>query len=377
MKASHGFVQGLILLCVLQHSLCGGDTETYSMGEITEKGIPPGIVKRIDPQLPDFSSGNMLVLPLYRPLPGRVIIDFVIDEQGRVRNPRAVEYSDEGLVRPAMEAIVEWRYEPGKLNGKPVNVATMQGLGTGELARAIARYARWRTANLVVLDRRELPPELQWEKTPVLFSATQQVYPRIALQARKEGSAKIKFVVGGSGRVVATQVMAATTSEMGQAALAAVETWVFTPPEKKDGVPCSALLVADVSFRFFGKEGAMVSQETRKAMRLLEKGGGKLISADKLDRPLKPVLTRNPEYPLAMLKNDEIGQVEVDIIVDSNGEVQLPIAAPGTPSEFGYAAVQAVATWRFDVPRMGGKPVATTARVPVLFKKPAAPAEEK
>lgn len=369
MKDSHGFIFGLVLFCATRVLLSGKDAETYSMNEIVEKGVPPKLIKRVEP-LVLFINGSFMGIS-HEAMPGTVTVDFIIDDRGRVKNSQVVRYSNPDLVQPALEAIRVWKYEPAKINGEPVSVATTEKLGTGEPING-PNVLSWRGGmRIVAMDRQALPQELQWQNVLAVRSAAHPVYPRSALRSRKEGSAKIKLIVAPDGQVAAAQVQNATTPEMGQAACAAIETWEFTPPVKNDGTPCSALLLADIDFRFFGWEGRMVSQETRKALRLLQKDAGKIVTPEKLDRPLKPVLTRAPVYPVAMRDKGETGQAEVDVLIDTNGEVQLPTVASSTTPEFGYAAVQAVATWRFDVPRIDGKPVVTRARIPVLFRPPA------
>lgn len=48
--------------------------------------------------------------------------------------------------------------------------------------------------------------------------------------------------------------------------------------------------------------------------------------------------------------------------------VVLPRMVSASAPAFGYAAVQTVATWRFEPPTSGGKPVMARARVPFTFK---------
>jgi len=54
---------------------------------------------------------------------GRVTLDGVITEDGRLRELKVVE-GDAMLVRAAMQAVSQWRYHPYKLNGVPVRMGT-------------------------------------------------------------------------------------------------------------------------------------------------------------------------------------------------------------------------------------------------------------
>ena len=77
-------------------------------------------------------SGGLLerkVQPIYPAearsmrLQGPVVLQAVIDEVGKVRNLRTVS-GDSVLARAAMDAVRQWRYQPYRLNGQPVEMPT-------------------------------------------------------------------------------------------------------------------------------------------------------------------------------------------------------------------------------------------------------------
>ena len=51
---------------------------------------------------------------------GTVVLNFIVDEKGNVRDPYEVSSSHREFVKPAMDAIVKWRFTPGMKNGKAV-----------------------------------------------------------------------------------------------------------------------------------------------------------------------------------------------------------------------------------------------------------------
>ncbi len=53
---------------------------------------------------------------------GRVIVQFVVDEQGRVVDPVVVRSVGAGLDEEAVDAVKEMKFKPGKQRGKPVRV---------------------------------------------------------------------------------------------------------------------------------------------------------------------------------------------------------------------------------------------------------------
>ena len=57
-------------------------------------------------------------------LDGTVVLYAVVDEQGMIRDIRVVRGPGMGLEEAALEAVRQWRFEPGRKEGKPVAVAT-------------------------------------------------------------------------------------------------------------------------------------------------------------------------------------------------------------------------------------------------------------
>jgi protein TonB len=55
-------------------------------------------------------------------LEGRVIVQFIIDEKGRVSNPMVIRGQGGGLDEEALRVVREARFKPGKQRGKPVKV---------------------------------------------------------------------------------------------------------------------------------------------------------------------------------------------------------------------------------------------------------------
>ncbi len=57
---------------------------------------------------------------LRKKAPGTVYIIFLVDERGRVENPIIQSSSDPIFEKPALSAVKQWKFEPGKRAGKPV-----------------------------------------------------------------------------------------------------------------------------------------------------------------------------------------------------------------------------------------------------------------
>jgi protein TonB len=52
--------------------------------------------------------------------PGTVYVLFVVDQDGRVESPIVQRSTDPVFERPALAAVKQWKFEPGKRNGEPV-----------------------------------------------------------------------------------------------------------------------------------------------------------------------------------------------------------------------------------------------------------------
>ena len=53
---------------------------------------------------------------------GTVIVEAIIDEEGCVRNVKALQELSDGLTESAMASVRRWVFSPATLNGQPVKV---------------------------------------------------------------------------------------------------------------------------------------------------------------------------------------------------------------------------------------------------------------
>ena len=51
---------------------------------------------------------------------GSVVVEFDVDQGGRVTRAEALRYTDREFVEPALRAVQHWRFEPGRRDGKAV-----------------------------------------------------------------------------------------------------------------------------------------------------------------------------------------------------------------------------------------------------------------
>ncbi|WP_101924812.1 MULTISPECIES: energy transducer TonB [Luteimonas] len=86
------------------------------------------------------------------------------------------------------------------------------------------------------------------------------------------------------------------------------------------------------------------------------------------DRAAAPVSPGEPSYPPAAARNREEGTVVLLVQVDANGRPSdVSVETSSRSRDLDRAAVEAVRGWTFEPAIEGGKPVASSVRVPVEF----------
>jgi protein TonB len=95
--------------------------------------------------------------------------------------------------------------------------------------------------------------------------------------------------------------------------------------------------------------------------------GIEVFDISKLDQAPIPRFQARPSYPFEMRRAGISGDVLVDFIVDTNGDVRNASAVHSSQREFEAAAVQAVSKWKFKPGRKNGHSVFTHMQVPIVF----------
>ena len=95
--------------------------------------------------------------------------------------------------------------------------------------------------------------------------------------------------------------------------------------------------------------------------------GIEVFDISKLDQVPVAKFQARPQYPFEMRRSGVAGEVVVDFIVDTNGDVRNAYSARSTQREFEAAAVQAVSKWKFRPGKRGGRAVNTHMQVPIVF----------
>jgi len=84
------------------------------------------------------------------------------------------------------------------------------------------------------------------------------------------------------------------------------------------------------------------------------------------DQPPRPINLVKPKYPQDAFARKIEGTVEVEILIDADGNVARARVVHSVP-RLDQAALDTVYQWKFAPAIKNGRPVATIARAPVKF----------
>ena len=57
---------------------------------------------------------------------GEVLIEYIVDSNGRVAGAQVVRSSQREFEQPAMQAVMKWQFRPGRKGGRAVNTRVQQ-----------------------------------------------------------------------------------------------------------------------------------------------------------------------------------------------------------------------------------------------------------
>jgi hypothetical protein len=93
-----------------------------------------------------------------------------------------------------------------------------------------------------------------------------------------------------------------------------------------------------------------------------------LANSRELDHPLTVLEQASPRNPGRLVDPEGRGGTAVlDFIIDETGRPRVPVVVRTDHLGFAVAAAEALESWRFEVPRRGGTPVAVRAQQVFVF----------
>jgi len=205
---------------------------------------------------------------------GRVIVRFVVDAEGNVRNPEVVRGLGAGLDEAAVAALEATDWKAGEQNGEPVHVR-MAFPVTFRLSDNEPNAGE--PTATTPFDGDEVFVVVEDMPEPVGGAASMQeriTYPDMAKRAGIEGRVVVQFVVDTDGTPRNLQVVRGIGGGADEEALRVIRETKFTPGTQR-GQAVPVRLSWPVTFRLPDTEGATSSRQTVPDLRV-EGAGGRL-----------------------------------------------------------------------------------------------------
>lgn len=290
---------------------------------------------------------------------GRCTVLYVVNENGNVENIWIEKTTLKGFAISVMEWLEKAKFKPGTINGVPVMYRIRQRFdfqldGDKEYLGYHLKNPKDKEAYFKILPKYDKPPD------PIHI--VDPVYPLHLLLEKREGKAKIFFVVDETGRPKQMAIVENNDDPaFGQSALAAMAYFRFRPAEN-NGRP----VIFAVTWQFEFDLDNLYPWE-KKALSEMRKQKLQLANNSELDSKPKPVVKREAEFPYGKDFSDRQGNAKVSFIVDEKGRVLFPEIVEATNPIIGYAFATSVNFWGFRPALQDGKPVKCRVRIPINY----------
>lgn len=200
---------------------------------------------------------------------GRVIVQFVVNENGGVVRPTIVRGVHKMLNEAAIEAVRAQEFEPGRQQGEPVKVmmslpVTFEKSDRGESQsspQSDARSVGVPSRGTISVDHAPGAEELSDDASPPPYrpprmrlkggmEALQDAveYPEFARKAGIEGRVVVAFTIDEAGTVTNPTIREGAHQLLNEAALDAIQRVSFEPVESIDG-PTTARMTLPIGFK--------------------------------------------------------------------------------------------------------------------------------
>ena len=317
--------------------------------------IPPRVKKQSRPEYPyAMRRAN---------IEGQVLVAFVVDVEGRTRDIYPLKSNNPLFEEAALNAVAKWTFDPAQVDGRLVNTRMRVPIifniigGGGNSMFTIQRPRKFPES---------LPEMFRYDRPPLVTKIPLPTYPFDALRDGLEGKVTVNFIISPTGRIEKAVVKDPQGLDIEEAARTAVELFEFEPAIK-DGQPGYALISMELDFKKSGRGDVEVSDDTVRILRMIENNSTRLLGLSELDSIPRPISRRPPVSPLEAQIAGATGEAMIEFVIDRRGFARLPRVISASHPAYGFAAVQAISSWRFEAPRRDGKVVDALARIPIEF----------
>ena len=293
------------------------------------------------------------VKPVY---PRRVTVrlEFKVNVDGSVSDMRVLS-GLEGFHQAAIDAISQYRFKPGTLNGKVVPVRMQQAIIFRPPKQQSQPPASGDADSSKVLEF------FMVEVKPKVLHAVKPVHPEEAIRDSLEGKVFLKFIVNVDGSVSDVSVLRVIGSEVfRQAAIDAVSQCRFKPAEH-NGKPVAVWMTQPITFRLPKQQITPPVPVDADSSAVLE-----FFMVEVKPKVLHAV---EPVHPEEAIRDSLEGRVFLRFMVNLDGSVSDVSVLRVIGSEvFRQAAIDAILQSRFKPAEHNGKIVSVWMVMPITFR---------
>lgn len=166
---------------------------------------------------------------------GEVLVTLEIDPHGQLADSLVTAYTHRRFVDETLQAIKQWRFEPGLAEGRPVisilNI-TFSFETTGVVV--IERHGPSSWSSATPGDPYEYRPHgvATLDRAPAPVQMPGPVYPKEWIEQGRAGTVVIDFFIDETGQARLPTIGSHTDVFLASSALAAVKQWRFEPPTR-------------------------------------------------------------------------------------------------------------------------------------------------
>lgn len=284
----------------------------------------------VQPEYPDVAKQAKLE--------GKVVVEFVVEADGKVTRATVKNSSDEKFNASALAAVQGWIFGPATAEGKPT-ASAMEVPVVFKLAQLRQKVPP------TTPPRDQLPVPLPMVAAKLLSTPTPD-YPEELAERRLPGQVVLEFTVDTEGRPQSPKVLWTPHAAFVGEALKTLGKYQFKPAHQGPLLLPSGPTKGQMEFESLGAKRA----------ELLAANHLTVLDAEKFRDLPKPAVLPEPVYPHALLLAGESGSATVAFTVTDHGVVSDISLKEASRPEFGAALVAAIEASAFDAALIGGDP---------------------
>lgn len=163
----------------------------------------PVAVRRVAPEFPPTLKKELMR--------GSVLLECVVDTEGKAQDIKVVEASHPDFGQAAVEALEQWEFTPGTIDGRPARIRTRLPvefqLSTEQIMESVAGRPVFMEVRETVIPAVQLP---SWPRPKTYFIPR---YPSELEGSGKFGKAVVNITIDREGKVINPRIVKATYPE--------------------------------------------------------------------------------------------------------------------------------------------------------------------